>query len=235
MKTSIRKTILWLTLFSIAMGFLETAVVVYLRELYYPQGFSFPLKPIPPGLALTEFMREAATLVMLVGVGILSGRNRSERFVHFLYSFALWDLCYYLFLKVILNWPDSLFTWDILFLIPVPWVGPVLAPCILCLAMVLLMFIYHYHSKDSGLPSFVFSEVLCFITGSVICIFSFVWDYVQQVSLHPEQQVWTLSGKRDLFSEIAHYRPESFNWWLFSTGLGLIITGISLFHFHQKK
>jgi hypothetical protein len=37
------KTIIWLAVFSMAMGYLESAVVVYLRKLYYPDGFKFPL------------------------------------------------------------------------------------------------------------------------------------------------------------------------------------------------
>ncbi|CAN5476760.1 hypothetical protein BH10BAC1_BH10BAC1_14060 [soil metagenome] len=124
------KTIIWLTVFSIAMGFLETSIVVYLRKLYYPAGFEFPLVPVPIDIATTEFWREVATIIMLIGAGVMAGKNATQRFVFFLYSFAIWDIFYYVFLKLLRNWPESLFTWDILFLIPVPCVGPVIAPCI---------------------------------------------------------------------------------------------------------
>jgi hypothetical protein len=79
MKT-IKHTFIWLTLFSIAMGYLETSVVVYLRKLYYPDGFDFPLVPIEPSIAITEFWREAATIIMLWGVGVMAGRNKTEKF-----------------------------------------------------------------------------------------------------------------------------------------------------------
>src|SRR5688500_16415583 len=103
-----KKTLLWVTLFAIAMGYLESAVVVYLRALYYPDGFTFPLAPIGRGLAATEFFRELATILMLVGAGAMAGKNRVQGVAWFFYSFAIWDLTYYLFLKVLLNWPESL-------------------------------------------------------------------------------------------------------------------------------
>ena len=96
-KTELRKTLFWLTMFSIAMGYLETAIVVYIRKLYYPEGFTFPLVPISHDIAVTEFWREAATIIMLAGIGILSGKNASQRFVFFLYAFAIWDIFYYVF------------------------------------------------------------------------------------------------------------------------------------------
>jgi hypothetical protein len=80
MSKNLTKTWLWLTVFSVAMGFLETAVVVYLRELYYPAGFAFPLAPIETSVAVTELLREAATLLMLLGVGVLAGRTAVQRF-----------------------------------------------------------------------------------------------------------------------------------------------------------
>ncbi|MBK6833902.1 MAG: hypothetical protein IPG89_06345 [Bacteroidetes bacterium] len=66
---------------------------------------------------------------MLVGAGIIAGKTRLTRFAYFIIAFAIWDIFYYVFLYVLLQWPESLFTWDILFLVPVPWTGPVIAPC----------------------------------------------------------------------------------------------------------
>ncbi len=80
----ITKTILWLTAFSIAMGFLETSVVVYLRKIYYPGGFGFPLIPVDIDIAITEFWREVATIIMLIGAGAMAGKNSVQRFVFFL-------------------------------------------------------------------------------------------------------------------------------------------------------
>ena len=109
------KNTIWVILFSIAMAYLESAVVVYLREIYYPEGFIFPLTPIDSTIAITEFWREVATLVMLLGIGILTGKSAPQRLAFFLLSFAIWDIFYYVFLYVLLGWPASLMTWDILF------------------------------------------------------------------------------------------------------------------------
>src|SRR5262245_57041808 len=120
------------------MGFLEAAVVIYLRALYYPNGFAFPLVPIAPALAGVEVWREAATVVMLLAVGWLAGKNAAQRLAFFAYGFAVWDVIYYGALYATTGWPESLFTWDVLFLIPVPWVGPVgSAVLVACLMIVL--------------------------------------------------------------------------------------------------
>ena len=123
--------------FAIAMAYCEAAVVVYLRELYYPGGFAFPLKLIPLRMVLVELGREAATLVMLVGAAALAGRRLGDRFGYFLVAFGVWDIFYYIWLKVTLGWPASLLDWDILFLIPLPWIGPVLAPCLVAAEMII--------------------------------------------------------------------------------------------------
>ena len=141
--------ILWLTVFSIAMAFLETAVVIYLREIYYPNGFMFPMVPMEGRLAVTEFWREAATLVMLLGVGVLAGKNFPTRFGGFIMAFAVWDIFYYVFLKLMLHWPESWLTWDLLFLIPVPWTGPVITPIIASLTMILLASLLFRSNKGS--------------------------------------------------------------------------------------
>ena len=89
------------TIFSVAMGMLESSVVIYLRELYYPEGFQFPVRATSYTVAVTELMRELATIVMLLSVGMIAGKNKQERFAWFIYSFAIWDICYYIFLTVI--------------------------------------------------------------------------------------------------------------------------------------
>lgn len=227
---SLRRRMIWLTLFSIAMGFLETAVVIYLRKIYYPHGFQFPLIPIDPDIGLIEFLREAATIIMLVGIGILAGKNTSQKFSIFLYCFAIWDIFYYVFLKVFLAWPESLFTSDILFLIPVPWVGPVLAPCIVSLTMIVLTSAVIYSHESGYMVHFGMREWISFITGSLVIIFSFIQDYVKYVSGGgPTSHVWTLSSKQNMFDEISHYVPTSYNWYLFSLGEIIIVLGILSF------
>jgi hypothetical protein len=127
----------WVVLFSAAFGFVEGSVVVYLRALFYPGGFQFPLKNLPDTMIHVELVREMATIVMLGAVGMLAGRERWSRFGAFLLAFGVWDLVFYLSLKIVLDWPSSFFDWDILFLLPLPWIGPVIAPVIVALIMTL--------------------------------------------------------------------------------------------------
>ncbi len=126
--------------FGAAFGYIEAAVVVYLRGLFYPTGFVFPIPDFTkmPGsrlCVLTEIGREAATIVLLTTSAWLMARSLRVRLAVFLILFAVWDIFYYVWLKAILNWPMSLFDWDILFLIPSTWAGPVLAPVITSLLM----------------------------------------------------------------------------------------------------
>lgn len=235
-KPEIRKTIFWLTLFSIAMGYLETAVVVYVRKLYYPEGFAFPLVPVSPDIAITEFWREAATLIMLLGVGVMAGKNAVQRFVFFLYAFAIWDIFYYVFLYVLLGWPESLFTWDILFIIPVPWVGPVICPVLVSLTMIGLMIsTIHWQLKGkSGKLSMM--EGIILLAGSAIIITSFVWDYLSFVNDHPSgKSSFTLSNNKKLFSEGATYIPQEFSWTMFWCGQIMIIGGVLLFTMRMRR
>lgn len=145
-----------LIVFGTAFGFVEAAVVYYLRDLIrvpanYNIGsyhmllnlgfiaFVSPAHPllISGGVAHAEVMREAATIIMLLAVSYLAGHTLRQRIGAFLISFACWDLLYYVFLKVLDNWPGSLLTQDVYFLIPVTWIGPVITPVIISTAMLL--------------------------------------------------------------------------------------------------
>jgi hypothetical protein len=145
-KENLKKLIL-LSLFAAAFGYLEASVVVYLRELYYPFEFDIPLdldfpyiffgfisylQPIPLKILIVEIGREAATIIMLSSLALLSAKTYKKRWGFFLWTFALWDIFYYMFLKYILGWPESLSTLDVLFLIPVPWIAPVWMPLLGC-------------------------------------------------------------------------------------------------------
>ena len=114
--------------FGIAFGWVEAAVVVYLRRLYYPGGFRFPLENLPADLALVELVRELATLVMLGALGWAGARTAWGRFGLFAVAFGVWDLVYYAGLWIALGWPAALGDWDVLFLVPGIWTGPVWAP-----------------------------------------------------------------------------------------------------------
>jgi hypothetical protein len=127
--------VVWTIVFSIAFGYVEASVVVYLRGLYYPDGFGFPLRMPDQEHLFIELLREGATIVMMAAFGIALGRRSWERFGYFLVMFGVWDILYYVWLKMLLDWPSSVFDWDVLFLIPLPWIGPVLAPVLISVLM----------------------------------------------------------------------------------------------------
>jgi hypothetical protein len=129
--------------FSIAFAYIESAVVVYLRAIFYPEGFNFPIADFRTLTAfgrylVTEVGREAATLVLMFTASYMLGRNLRRRFAYFLTIFAVWDIFYYVWLKVLIDWPASIMDWDILFLMPAVWAGPVLAPVITSLTMLVI-------------------------------------------------------------------------------------------------
>ncbi len=145
-----------LILFGVAFGFVEAAVVYYLRTLIkFHEHYAFGhyrvllnlgfITFITPGHSLllthrvsdVEIARESATIVMLGCVAFLAASSWRQRLGAFMVSFACWDLAYYLFLRVIDNWPRSLFTKDVYFLIPVTWIGPVITPIIISLALLI--------------------------------------------------------------------------------------------------
>ncbi len=226
----------WLTVFSIAMGYMESAVVIYLRKIYYPDGFQFPLVPLEANIVMVELFREAATLIMLLGVGILSAQKASLRFTCFIFCFAVWDLFYYFFLWVFLGWPGSIFTWDLLFLIPVPWVGPVIAPCIISMTMILLAISIFYFQGQGLDTRLKVNEWGLLSVGSFLVVLSFIWDYWKYVrDLKLAEVANTFSGSQAMFNELKEYVPDAFNWPLFLTGEFILLYGIIIFFQRIKK
>jgi len=124
--------------FAIAMAWVESAVVYYLRT-HIDRIVPYQADPLPVvgGLAPVELVRELATLIMLFAVGWLAGTAWRARFGYMAIAFGVWDIFYYVFLKLMCDWPKSLADWDILFLIPLPWWGPVWAPVSIAVLMIL--------------------------------------------------------------------------------------------------
>src|SRR5258706_15918724 len=120
------------------MGWVEAAGGYYLRHMVnrIEPYQSNPL-PIIGGLGPAELVREAATLIMLLMVGVLAGRTWRERLGFSAIAFGFWDIFYYVFLKIMCGWPHSLLDWDILFLLPLPWWGMVFAPVSIALLMII--------------------------------------------------------------------------------------------------
>jgi hypothetical protein len=168
--------ILWTAVFGAAFGWLEAAVVVYLRRIYYPGGFAFPLELIDPPILAVELAREAATLAMLAAVGMLAGRTRWQRFGAFLLAFGVWDLVYYLGLKIALGWPPSLATWDILFLLPWPWVGPVYAPATVAVLMVAFG-VLTIRQEEAGIPGYADRWTWALgVLGGLVLLYTWMGD-----------------------------------------------------------
>jgi hypothetical protein len=149
-----RRDLIFLIIFAVAFGFVEAAVVFYLRKLInFHENYSISHYKVLLNLGFITFVspahslllnhrvsdvevaRESATIVMLICVSYLAAKRTRQRVGAFLVSFSCWDLAYYLFLRVIDDWPKSLFTRDVFFLIPVTWIGPVITPIVICIVM----------------------------------------------------------------------------------------------------
>ena len=203
----LQRRLIWLSVYAVAMAYLESATVVYLRAIYYPEGFSFPLVLIEPGMSAVEVGREAATLVMLLGVAMVMSDDRWERFLFFCLSFGVWDIFYYVWLWVFVGWPPSLLTWDILFLIPVPWIGPVLAPVIVSVGLIvgsLLLLRMQGQGRPLVFPPWLWGLAMA---GGGVVLLSFMLDFraVQ-----------------------AQMEPPPFRWWLFATGITCGVAALAL-------
>ena len=162
---------------AVSFAYVESAVVVYLRKLYYPDGFKFPLKLIPLNIGLIEIGREAATLAMITTIGLISGKSRWQRASYSIFVFGIWDIFYYVWLKIFLNWPESVFTWDILFLIPVPWIAPVLAPVTVAVTISIASTIVIYLLDKGRILLAEKKDIAFIITGAIIILISFILDF----------------------------------------------------------
>ena len=127
----VRNKTFWVAIFSIAMANLEAAVVVYLRRMYGIHDLMLQIPPFDPQMAAIELGRELATLIMLLSVGWIAGRKLQSRLGFSFLTFGLWDIFYYIWLCIFIGWPQSLLETDILFLLPLPWWGPVLSPVLI--------------------------------------------------------------------------------------------------------
>jgi hypothetical protein len=207
----LRKPLFNYTLFAIAMAYLEATVVVYLRLLYYPDGFHFPLILLPAKITLIEIGREAATIIMLWMVAQIAAKDFRQKFAYFIFTFAVWDIFYYVWLKLFLDWPQEWLEWDILFLIPVPWVAPWITPVIISISFIVVSIIILKYPDRFAAKIFSASEWILEIVAGLIIIVSFTWDWQ---------------------SKIESSAPDDFQWWLFCIGL---VLGIFVFYSQFKK
>jgi hypothetical protein len=175
--TIIRKLCI-VVIFSIAFAYIEAAVVIYLRQIFYPAGFTFPLTNFPgtalwQRLFLTETGREIATIVIIFTSSWLFGKSLKQRIAFFLVIFAFWDIFFYVWLKIFLNWPASLMDWDILFLIPMIWAGPVLAPLLISFALILFAMLMLFSSSYAKPIKLTHLDWFGFIFAGLAVVVSF--------------------------------------------------------------
>ncbi len=201
----------WATVvvFAVAMAWVEAAVVFYLRTMIgrIDPYQSNPL-PLAGGFAPVELVREAATLVMLFTIGMLAGRTWRSRWGYMAVAFGIWDIFYYVFLKIICGWPNSLFDWDILFLLPLPWWGPVLAPMLISMLMILWgTLASQFEPAQTLVRSGITVWGISFV-GMGLALYVFMAD-----AIHATEQG---------IEAVRNALPEHFNWLLFSIALLLM-------------
>ena len=231
--TSWLRLLPWMTAYAIAMAFLESAVVIYLRELYYPVEFKFPMAPIATRVAVTELFRELATMIMLLAPAALVTTRRLERFAWFSFCFGVWDIFYYVFLKAVLDWPATLLDWDILFLVPVVWVGPVLAPCIVSTGLITLgcLLLHKRHSFPAFAPLRAHWVVLAVSAGMIL------YTFIEE----PCRHIFRAGGNASSIPAAGHmaldqlraYLPQHYSWGIFLMACALA-TG-TLLHLSVRK
>jgi hypothetical protein len=192
--------------FAIAMAWVEAASVFYIRLLVDRiEPYQAAPLPISGALGSVELWREAATLVMIATLGMLAGRTWRLRAAYAALAFGTWDIFYYVFLRLVSGWPRTLLDWDILFLLPLPWWGPVLAPVSIALMMILwgtLATQAADGAADAGWPW----ALACI--GVVLALGVFMTD------------AWrALPDGRDAVRQVL---PTRFNWPLFSVALLLM-------------
>ena len=172
-----RSTVITVVAFAVAMAYLESAVVVYLqRALAMTPDTLFPLRgsDVVGDLAAIEVGREAATLVMLVAIGCLVGRRWADRLAWTAVAFGVWDIFYYVWLWVFIGWPHSPNTWDVLFLIPAPWAGPVWAPAAVSAALVGFGLAAAYQVRAGRMPRVGLVRGAGAVAGGLLVVASFM-------------------------------------------------------------
>lgn len=192
--------------FAIAMAWVEAASVFYIRALVDRiEPYQVDPLPIQGALGNVELWREASTLVMIATVGVLAGRTWPRRAGYAAIVFGAWDIFYYVFLRLMSGWPRTLLDWDILFLLPLPWWGPVLAP--VSIALVMILWGTLVTQSDDGAIGARWALALAWV-GIALALAVFMID------------AWrALPHGRDAVLRVL---PETFNWPVFVVALLLI-------------
>ena len=187
------------------MAYIESAVVVYLRALYGIDDLLRDLPLLPDQYTAIEIGREAATLLMLVTVGWIAGRRWQDKIGYAVFAFGVWDLLYYGWLVVFIGWPRGLLDWDILFLIPLPWWGPVLSPMLIASLLVVAGALAVVKAERGEVLAFTPVDWSVAAAGATLALYLFMADALR-----------ALPGGMEA---VSHARPTRFNWPLFLVAL----------------
>jgi len=204
----------WVGLFAIAMAYMESTVVVYLRRIYGISNLLLDIPSFDPVIAPIEIGRELATLVMLMAVGWSVGKSLQSRISFTFFTFGIWDIFYYIWLRVFIGWPNSLFETDLLFLIPLPWWGPIIAPVLIACLMVVGGILAVISDDEGRTIRFSVFGWTALTAGVLILLYSFMED---ALAIMPAE-----------IETLAQLRPTSFNWPIYI--LGLVLMGYVVLH-----
>jgi hypothetical protein len=166
-------------LYAVAMAYVEAAAVLYLRTIYGgidPVGPRSPAFDPLPDFVWIEIGREAATMVMLAAVGYLAARGLAGRIGAFAIAMGVWDIFYYVFLWMFAGWPSSPLAPDVLFLIPLPWWGPVASPILVAAVIAVAGAAAMARELGDGLPRPRRAEIVAVLAGCGLCLVAFMAD-----------------------------------------------------------
>lgn len=199
---------IWVVAFAIAFAWVEGAIVVYLREIYFGGSFSFPVvtewregELVVDKLMRIEFTREIATIFMLVAVGCAAGKTSWQKFCFFMICFGIWDIFFYIWLWVMVRWPASLMTWDLLFFVPLPWVGPVITPVLIALAMAVAGSLIIYYEERGYTIYWRWFDFVLLLGCGLLLIVAFCWDWKNIIRVPGDEPHTGI--------------PNTFAWWLY--------------------
>ena len=199
--------------FAIAMAWVEAASVFYIRTLVDRiEPYQADPLPIYGALGNVELWREAATLVMIATLGLVAGSTWRRRAGYAALAFGAWDIFYYVFLRLMTGWPKTVLDWDILFLLPLPWWGPVLAPVSIALVMILWGTLATQSDDAATDARWARWTLALACVGIVLALASFMID------------AWrALPDGRDAVLRVL---PDDFNWPLFCLALLLMASPV---------
>jgi hypothetical protein len=194
--------------FAIAMAYLESAVVVYLRRLYHIDDIATDIPNFDSTIAAIEFGREAATILMLLSIGWIAGQSFQSRIAFAFFTFGIWDIFYYFWLWVFIGWPTSLLDTDLLFLIPLPWWGPVLSPILIAVLMVVGGIITVGIDQKGLKIRPIWSDWTILFMGTIVVLYTFMADALAALPVAPD--------------ELNKVEPTAFHWSIYSVGFILL-------------